>query len=201
MKPILIVIATLVWLYVLRLLRLSELRAWRMAVGSAGLFALLMLGLQPVLTDPLIKAVSALAGVVGTLTNTFATYFKFGIMYIPIATGSITLQVDLECCGIIELSAFLSLLTFFDVYSRVEKVLVGIVGSVLLIVFNALRIVIICLSVHYFGLEAYHITHMFIGRIFFYVCSVLLYFYVFTKPHILQMKIGKFSYGTNKADT
>ena len=201
MNPILLVIATVVWLYVLRLLRLAGLRAWRMAVGSAGMFALLMLGFQPLLTQPLIRAVSALAGVVGTLTDTFATYFKFGIMYIPIATGSITLQVDLECCGIIELSAFLSLLTFFDVYSRVEKIMVGIIGSALLILFNAMRIVIICLSVHFFGLDAYHITHMFIGRIFFYLCSVLLYFYVFTKPHILQMKIGKFSYGTNKADT
>ena len=201
MNPILIVICTAAWLYILRLLRLAELRAWRIVLGAAGLFVLLMLGIQPVLTQPLIRAVSALAGVVGTLTNTFTTYFKFGIIYVPIPLGSITLQVDLECSGIIELSAFLSLLTFFDVYSRTEKVMVGIVGSALLVVFNALRIVIICLSVHFFGLNAYYITHMFIGRIFFYVCSVLLYFYVFTKPQVLQMKIGKFSYGTDKTDT
>ena len=200
MNPVLIVIGTAVWLYLLRLLRLAELRAWRMALGSAGMFVLLMLGLQPVLTQPLIRAVSALAGVVGTLTNTFATYFKFGIIYVPIPLGSITLQVDLECCGIIELSAFLSLLTFFDVYSRVEKVMVGIIGSALLVLFNAIRIVIICLSVHFLGLNAYYVTHMFVGRIFFYVCSVLLYFYVFTKPHVIQMKIGKFSYGTDKTD-
>ena len=200
MNPILIVICAVIWLYILRLLRLAELKAWRFAVGSAGMFVLLMLGLQPILTQPLIRTVSALAGVVGTLTDTFSTYFKFGIIYVPIPTGSITLQVDLECSGIIELSAFLSLLTFFEVYSRTEKIMVGVIGSSLLVLFNAIRIVIICLSVHYFGLNAYYVTHMFVGRIFFYVCSVLMYFYVFTKPQIIQMKIGKFSYGTTKTD-
>ena len=36
------------------------------------------------------------------------------------------------------------------------------------------------------------------GRIIFYVLQVILYFFVFTKPHVLKMKTGDFGY--NKKD-
>ena len=201
MNPLLLIACILLWLYILRILRIAELRAWRFVWGAAGLFVLFMLGLQPILTKPLIRVVSALAGGIGSLTKTFTAYFKFGILFISLPAGSITLQVDFECSGIIEIMAFVSLLTFFNVYTRAEKLLVGIVGCVLLILFNVIRIVLICFSVHFFGLNAYYITHMFIGRLVFYACSVGLYFYVFTKPQILQMKIGNFAYGLSKKNS
>lgn len=201
MNPIVVAVCVILWLYILRVLTRAELHAWRFLWGCMGLFIFLMLVVQPILTLPLARSVSALAGAVGSLTNTFSAYFKYGIIYVPAATGSITLQVDFECSGIIEVMAFLSLLAFFNVYSRTEKIMVGIVGFALMVLFNALRIMIICLSVHFFGINAYYITHMFVGRLFFYAFSVLLYFYVFTKPQIVQMKIGNFAYGHSKTNS
>ena len=92
---------------------------------------------------------------------------------------------------------FLSLLLFFDVYSRYEKIMVALIGIVYLMLANALRITIICFSVHFFGISAYYVVHSFVGRIIFYVLSVLLYFYVFTKPQVIHMKVGNFSYGNS----
>lgn len=66
---------------------------------------------------------------------------------------------------------------------------------------NALRIVMICMSVYFWGMGAYYVVHTFIGRIFFYVLSVYLYFYVFTKPQVIKMKVGSFSYGNNKTNS
>lgn len=186
--------AVALWLFVLYVLHRAQLRFWKFLWGSIGLFLILMVFVRPVITLPLSQAVTAIAGVVGSLTGTFEAYFKYGIIYVASGASSITLQIDMECSGVIEIMAFVSLLTFYDVYDRYEKAVVG-VGSVLLIMlFNALRIVIIAEIVHFFGVDSYSIAHTYIGRIFFYVLTVLMYFYVFTKPQVVRMRVGEFRY-------
>ena len=136
-------------------------------------------------------------GIIGDFTNTFVAYFKYGIIFIETKAGSMTLQIDMECSGVIEIMAFLSLLIFFRVYNRYERIIVGVLGTAYVMVCNALRIALICEAVRFFGTDAYFIAHTFVGRIFFYGMTVILYFYVFTKSHIIKMKVGNFSYGNN----
>ena len=116
-------------------------------------------------------------------------------MFVNAAQGAITLQIDFECSGIIEIMAFLSLLCFFRVYKIRERIVVGILGTLYITVANALRIIVISEMIYYFGLDVYYIAHTIIGRFVFYALSILLYFYVFTKPQIVRMKLGKFTYG------
>ncbi len=194
-KYVICILLIALWAYLLRVLKRAELHFWRFIAGSAGMFIFLMILARPVLTQPLAKAVAAISGLVGSLTNTFSAYFKYGIIFIQSATGAITLQVDFECSGIIEIMAFVSLLAFFMVYTVNERIVVGILGTVYIILANVLRVTCICLIIHFFGPEAYYISHTIIGRLIFYTLSVLLYFYVFTKPQIIRMKIGKFTYG------
>ncbi len=198
MNLIFIIIAVALWLYVLNVLSRAKLEFWRYLVGSMGFFIIIMVAFRDVLIMPLARCVAAMAGVVGNLTDTFVAYFKYGIIFIMTQAGSMTLQIDLECSGIIEIMAFLSLLIFFRVYTVYERVIVGVLGTAYIMVCNAARIVLICLAVYFFGTPAYFVAHTFIGRIFFYVMTVILYFYVFTKPHIIQMKVGNFTYGNNK---
>ena len=61
--------AALVWLYVLRVLSRAELAFWRFAVGSLGLFVLLMIFVRPWATEPLAQAVAAISGVFGSVTH------------------------------------------------------------------------------------------------------------------------------------
>lgn len=195
MKYLICIILIALWLYLLNLLKRSELHFWRFIAGSFGLFIFLMVLIRPVLTQPLAKAVASISGLAGSLTHTFSAYFKYGILFIESAAGAITLQVDFECSGIIEIMAFISLLTFFMVYTPTERVIIGVIGTIYIILANALRVICICLIIHFFGPNAYFISHTIIGRLVFYAFSVLLYFYVFTKPQIIRMKIGKFTYG------
>ena len=127
----------------------AKLHAWEFIIGSLGLFTILMMTVQPVLTMPLARCVSALAGVVGSITGAFTAYFKYGIIFVHTGMSSITLLIDFECSGIIEIMAFISLLAFFNVYNISEKIIVGIGGFCYIMVGNALRIVLICLSVHF----------------------------------------------------
>lgn len=191
----------LVWVYLLRMLRVSKLFAWRFLLGSIGLFSFLIVLLKDVFMEPFSRCVAALAGIFGSLLGAYSTYFKYGIIFIPTNTGSMTLQIDFECSGIIEIFAFLSLLAFFDLYKRHEKVLIGIIGVSYIMIINALRISLICFVVHFFGNDSYYIVHTFIGRLFFYALSVILYFYVFTKPQTIRMKVGNFTYDIHKKIT
>lgn len=194
MSIALLVIALIVWVCLLRITKRADLKFWHFLCGSVGLFLILMIFVQPSITQPLARGVTALSGIVGSLTNTFDAYFKYGIIFVESGLSSITLRIDFECAGVIEIMAFVSLLLFFDVYSRYEKVVIGIAGTLCIVLFNVARIILICEIVHFCGVDAYSIAHTFIGRFFFYALTVMLYFYVFTKPQVVSMKIGGFEY-------
>ncbi len=186
--------AALVWLYVLHVLARAELRFWRFAVGSLGLFVLLMIFVRPWATEPLAQVVAAVSGVFGSVTRTFEAFFRYGVLFVDSAAGSITLKVDFECSGIVEIMAFLSLLSFFQVYNRSERVLVGLAGTLFILLANAIRITVICELIHFMGPGVYYVAHSLVGRLVFYALTVWLYFYVFTKPQVVRMRVGRFAY-------
>lgn len=195
MRYIICAVLLAAWIYLLSVLDRAKLNFWHFIVGSLGLFLFLMVMIRPVMVDPLSKCVAAMAGLIGSLTKTFTAFFRYGIIFINSASGSITLQIDFECSGIIEIMAYLSLLVFFRVYTKHERVFLSIIGVIFIMLANTLRVLVICESIHFFGPAVYHVSHAIIGRIVFYVFSIILYFFVFTKPHIVRMKIGKFTYG------
>ena len=186
-----------VWLYLLYVTKHCKMYFWYFIVGSFGLFIMLMVWGRPVVVQPLSRVVAAIAGLFGDLTGTFTAFFKYGILFIETAQASISLQIDFECSGIIEIVAFISLVSFFSVYSVRERILVGVAGCLAIILSNVIRVVVICEIIHFFGPKSYYIAHSVIGRIVFYFLSVLLYFYTFTKPQIIKTRLGKFSYGNN----
>lgn len=198
MSPILGVILVLAWLYIFRVLHKSELLAWKFIWGSCGLFVLLMIFVRPALTEPLAQAVAAIAGVFGKYTDIFSSYFKYGVIFVESGAESISLLIDFECSGILEIMAFISLLVFFEAYNVFERVIVGVIGIVYIIFANAIRITSICVIIHYFGMSSYYMAHTFIGRIIFYALSVILYFFVFTKTQVVRQKVGGFTYGISK---
>ncbi len=189
------------WVYLLFVLKRADLNFWLFITGSFGLFILMMIFVRPILTQPLARVVAAMAGVIGGLTGTFSAYFRYGIIFIHALTGSITLQVDFECSGIIEIMAFVSLLAFFQVYTLREKLRVGILGVLGIMLANTLRIIVICEIIYFGGPGTYFIAHAIVGRLVFYSLSVLLYFFVFTKPQIVRITVGRFSYGDGNKST
>lgn len=187
----------ILWMYLLRVFKKGDLKFWHYITGSCGLFVFMMVYIRPILTQPLARMIAVLAGVPGKIFSIYSAYFKYGIIFVESGHESISLLIDFECSGIIELLAFVSLLAFFDVYARVEKIIVGMAGVVALMLGNVFRIVIICVIIHFMGISSYYVAHAFIGRIVFYVISVVVYFYVFTKPQIVKQKVGGFQYANN----
>lgn len=187
-----------VWLYVYYLMYRANLKAWKYFWGACGIFVIQMIWVRPILTQPLAEVVAAVAGIFGNATGIFSAFFKYGVLYVSAPDGAITLQIDFECSGILEIMAFLALLIFFEAYNVFERVIVGLLGTLYIILANAFRITVICVMIHVGGVSAYRVAHTFVGRIIFYALTVILYFFVFTKTQIIRQKVGGFAYGHNK---
>ena len=188
------IFAFIIWLYLLTVFKRGKLVFWYFCVGSIGLFFFMMVWIQPVLTVPLTKAVTMVSGIVGQLTRLYDSYFQYSILFIKSAGETLSLYIDYECSGIIEIMAFSALLWFFPVYKFYEKIIVNIAGFLFIFLANVLRIFVICLMIHIWGNDVYFLAHTVFGRILFYACSVVLYFYVFTKSQIVRQKVGSFKY-------
>lgn len=190
-------VGIVIWLFLLHVLNKSKLNFWYFLVGSAGVFVLMLVFLQPYLTQPLARIVALLAGLPGKIGDIYSAHYKYGVIFVQTYEGAISLKIDFECSGIIEIMAYLSLLIFYRVYTVYERFCVGILGVIAMILANALRITVICLMIYFGGIDTYYIAHTFVGRLVFYALSVLLYFYVFTKPQIIKQKVGSFQYDSD----
>lgn len=187
-----------IWIFLLHILKKADLKFWRYAIGAAGFFIIAMVFLMPFLTNLLAQIVALIASIPGKVSGAYSAYYRYGTIMIASVSGTITLKIDFECSGVIEILAFLALLIFYQVYTVWERVWVGILGVIYIIVCNALRITIICFIISAGGVGMFHIAHTYVGRIVFYGLSILLYFYVFTRPQIIKQKVGSFKYDADK---
>lgn len=190
----LVILLLIVWVYVLFTMRRADMGVWYFLFGSVGFFVFSMIIVEPLVVVPLQKAVSAAAGLLGEATGIYDSYFQQGILFIESGAESLSLYIDFECSGVIEILAFLALLWFFPVYELYEKVVVSVIGVFTIYFANVARIFLICLLIHWFGNDMYFFAHTVFARIFFYICTIILYFYVFTKPQIVRQKVGAFHY-------
>ena len=192
------VVCFIIWLYVVWVCDRASLKFHKFVIGSVGAFIFMLVFLQQLITAPLTKLVAYVAGVVGELTGLYDSYYEYSMLFIPKNTAAVSLVVDFECSGVIEMMAFLALLWFFDVYTKKEKIKWSFVGVVYIFGANVIRIFVICLIIYFGGNNWFYFAHSIFGRLVFYALTVILYFDVFTKSQILRQKIGSFSYEEDK---
>lgn len=193
-----VVVAIVIWIYLLTVFKRAKLDFWYFTAGSAGLFTVAIIVLQPVLMLPMQNAIAAVSGLLGELTKTYESYFEKGLLFISHGTTQMSLYIDFECSGIIETFAFLALLWFFPAYQFYEKIVVSVVGIIGIFMANVLRIFIICQMIYWGGQDMYFVAHSFVGRLVFYACTIALYFYVFTKEQVVRQKVGAFRYDSHQ---
>ncbi|XOQ48468.1 MAG: exosortase family protein XrtG [Eubacteriales bacterium] len=192
------ILCFILWLYILRVGYRSKLDFFTFVWGSVGVFIFMMIWVSPSLSVPFSKLISYVSGLVGQATHMYEASTQLGILFVPNAKSSvISLYIDLECSGIIEIMAFLCMLCFFPVFSVKEKLMIGAGAVVWIFAANILRVFLICMMVYYRGLSAFYLAHSIVGRMVFYILSIALYFLVFTKAQIRRQKVGGFRYAGN----
>lgn len=193
------ILAFVVWIYLLSVFYRGKMGFFYFIFGSIGSFFFLMLYLKPILMPVLVQLVTSVTGILGKGTGLFEAYRDYSILFIesPKDGGALSLYIDFECSGIIEILVFISLLAFFQVYGIWQRIVIGAIGCVVIFFSNVTRIFIICVMIRLWGNEVYYLAHTLIGRIVFYIFAVLLYYFVFTKAQIVRQKVGGFSYAQN----
>ena len=191
------VVCFLVWIYLLSVFTRGKLYFYQFIWGSVGLFVFMMMWIQPVAIRPLTNLVCSAAGVAGRMTGFYESYSEYSMLFVQHGSEAISLCIDYECSGIIEMMAYVSMLTFFRVYDWMQRIILSVLGCMMIFFANIIRLFVIGTTIYYFGNDAYYIAHTIVGRIIFYALSVILYYYIFTKSQIVKQKIGGFHYAKN----
>lgn len=191
------VVCFLVWIYLLSVFTRGKLYFYQFIWGSVGLFVFMMMWTQPVAIRPLTNLVCSAAGVAGRMTGFYESYSEYSMLFVQHGSEAISLCIDYECSGIIEMMAYVSMLAFFRVYDWMQRIILSVLGCMMIFFANIIRLFVICTTIYYFGNDAYYIAHTIVGRIIFYALSVILYYYIFTKSQIVKQKIGGFHYAKN----
>ena len=188
------VVCFLVWIYLLSVFTRGKLYFYQFIWGSVGLFVFMMMWIQPVAIRPLTNLVCSAAG---RMTGFYESYSEYSMLFVQHGSEAISLCIDYECSGIIEMMAYVSMLAFFRVYDWMQRIILSVLGCMMIFFANIIRLFVICTTIYYFGNDAYYIAHTIVGRIIFYALSVILYYYIFTKSQIVKQKIGGFHYAKN----
>lgn len=191
------VVCFLVWIYLLSVFTRGKLYFHQFIWGSVGLFVFMMMWIQPVAIRPLTNLVCSAAGVAGRMTGFYESYSEYSMLFVQHGSEAISLCIDYECSGIIEMMAYVSMLAFFRVYDWMQRIILSVLGCMMIFFANIIRLFVIGTTIYYFGNDAYYIAHTIVGRIIFYALSVILYYYIFTKSQIVKQKIGGFHYAKN----
>ncbi len=191
---IVLLILFVLWLYLMIVFKRKKLEFFYFLLGSIGTFLFAFLLLREIMTAIMTRLTCFLTGLLGNALGLFKAYTTHSILFIENAHGPISLYVDFECGGVIEILVFISLVCFFAVYSVKEKIVISLIGMVWIIAANIIRLFSICLIINKFGNESYYVAHTIVGRLIFYALSIVLYFYVFTRAQIRKQRVGEFGY-------
>lgn len=177
---ILLFIAIIVWLYGLSVFRRAKIPAAHFIFGSIGLFIIFLLLSQPYWVWLFTHLVAEGVSVFSQITQMSEVYSKYALVFIISKTSTVSMIIDYECSGIIETSAFIALTVFYPIYTRKQRFFLSLKGMLWIYCVNVLRLILVIVLVHFYGSDFYFVAHTIIGRLFFYVLVILLYYQTFT---------------------
>ena len=188
------------WLYVLSVLKRIGWSAAYVVLGVVGTFFIIISLANNNVISFLMRLNTSGAGVVGMLTGFYTVAPTLGIIHIVSGQSAINLFITYECSALIELAAYIALVLFFPFFKNLQQrlKLLGF-GVNYLLLANMLRLTVTALIIHFLGLPSLIWAHVIVGRLIFYVLTIILYFYVFTRSQVLHIKIGRFDFKTGGA--
>lgn len=98
--------------------------------------------------------------------------------------GWTALEIGVESSGLLEMCVLASLILFYPGWTGISRVIRVIVGLTLTWLANSSRMVIITLMLHFWGKSVLVIAHTFLGKLFFFICTIAIYWYLVTLPSL-----------------
>jgi len=181
----LLILGTLAWAGLTLALRRS--RRWLTFYLTGGLgFVLVVLFWASFLGfDTALEAIEARQAVgIANFTGIALSLLGKTGLAIPNHTGWAVFDVGIECSALLEMSAIIGLVAFYPAFSAGRKVSSAIIGTAVTYVVNIARIMLIVVLINAFGTDWVFAAHAVFGRVFFFVGTVVLYWWLITRPTV-----------------
>lgn len=185
----------IIWIYVLSVFKKRKLAAFHYIVGAAGLFAFIFVLFKKPLTIWISYVVLYIMDAIGQATGFFTVFSDYNLIFIDNSQAAISMYIDYECCGVIEILVLVCLVVFYPMFGLLKRIFYSILGVIYVMAANVIRLFIVSIVIYRFGNNSYYVSHAIVGRIIFYILTILLYFYMLSYNQIKNQKVGKFDYG------
>ncbi|MEY8441483.1 exosortase family protein XrtG [Lactobacillaceae bacterium 24-114] len=182
-----LLIGIIIWVYLLSLLKRARLTAYYFWIGSIGLFMILSFAFNMYFVWLSSRLITEILKNLEHYIPGYTIISAYNLISLHPSTSSyVNLFINYECSGAIEIFIFESLLCFFPVYSKTEKITLGAVGFCWIVGTNIIRLLFLIAVIDNWGAQYLFIAHSIIGRLFFYTAIIILYYNVFTKAQIIR---------------
>lgn len=190
-KVIILVLISLLWLYSLLLFKKTKMNFYKFLFGSIGLFTISIVFFVPFLEKGLNVLISNTLNVISNLTGYFEVFKDNSIVSIYTKESILSIFINYECSGVIEMLVFTSLALFFPFGGFIRKLFLTAAGNIYIFIANIIRVLFIVLITKTFGASSFYLAHTLFARILFFGLMIVLYYYVFTKTHLKLQIVGE----------
>jgi exosortase family protein XrtG len=189
-KTILLIVVTLLWIFSLILFKKTKMNFFKFLAGSVGIFTISMIFFLPYLEGNLNVLISNTLNIIGRSTNYFQVFKENSIVSVDTRDGIVSIFINYECSGVIEMLVFTSLALFFPFGGRARKILLTVGGNIFIFLANIIRVLFIIFVTKTLGASAFYLAHTLLARILFFVLMIILYYFVFTATHLRYQNVG-----------
>lgn len=190
-KIVIFILIALLWSFVLVLFKNSKMYFFKFLAGSIGVFTISMIFFLPDLERILNICITNTLSIIGESSNFFQVFKGNSIVSIDTKNGIVSMLINYECSGVIEMLVFTSLALFFPFGGTIRKLLSIVIGIIYIFIANIFRIIFIVLALQIFGASSFYLVHTLFARILFFALTILLYYFAFTSTHLSYQRVGE----------
>lgn len=180
-----LIAGTLLW--ALSVVALRRARRWLLfyLVGGLGFILVVLFWASAFGFDTALEALEARQAVaIANGTGIALSLLGKTGLAIPNHTGWAVFDVGIECSALLEMSAIVGLIAFYPAFSAGRKVTTMAVGTAVTYGINMARIMLIVVLINAFGTSWVFAAHAVFGRILFFIGTVVLYWWLITRPTV-----------------
>lgn len=185
------------WIVLLFLLHRGKMGFLKFVVGIVGGF-IFTLHFGKVFLEEIVTLMNLniLASVTHGISN-IQVYIAENAVTIFTGNDVLSYFITYECSSLIEMLAFTNILLFYPIHVGrfMKKMSILIIGLIYILLTNVIRLLLMSGIVIVFGVNSYFIAHVIVARLVFIGFNIMLYYFVFTLPHIKEQHVSDYTVG------
>lgn len=178
-----------VWLAAVIFLRVYRIWIIYYIVGTAGLAyaigltARLLPTVEVLVAHSVAATVHAISDYIGLPTRVFAgAPAALLVLVVTQPVGWTILNVGVESSALLEMAVLISLLVFYPGWGLRKRMRMITLGIFATWVSNIIRMLFVVGMLHFFGKQALVLAHSVVGKMFFFLVTLVLYMYLISYP-------------------